>query len=384
MKLPHLARVDGDAARRTPRAIVSSSATALDGGTIALPVEPPGRFHIYNQFVVRVPQRDAVRALLDASMGSRLRSTIQCRFICRSASRRSDIARGDFPEAEAAAGVDARAADLRRADRGAAGSSRATTFAGALHGRSMTSRPRVVVTGAAGQLGSTVVARLSRSLRRRAVHARAARHRRRAGGRSSGRRRLRRDVVINCAAYNDVDGAEDAPAEALSGNALGVLCAGARGGGHRRATSSTTAPISCSTAQPIGRTRKTIPPRPLGIYGTSKLLGEWFALEAPGGLRASRREPVRGTSGQEQHRQDSRGESRERRAGPGLCRSDGDAELRRRTSRRRRRRCSSAALRLGLYHCVNTGVATWVEVAEEVGTVARVRGRRSFRREATR
>jgi dTDP-4-amino-4,6-dideoxygalactose transaminase len=29
-----------------------------------LPIEPEGKFHIYNQFVVRVPDRDRVRAAL--------------------------------------------------------------------------------------------------------------------------------------------------------------------------------------------------------------------------------------------------------------------------------------------------------------------------------
>ena len=41
------------------------------------------------------------------------------------------------------------------------------------------------------------------------------------------------------------------------------------------------------------RTRKTIAPNPRSVYAASKLLGEWFALDAPRALRAARREPVR-------------------------------------------------------------------------------------------
>ena len=89
------------------------------------------------------------------------------------------------------------------------------------------------------------------------------------------------DVVINCAAYNDVDGAEDAACDALPVNALRA-CARWRAPRRRPApSSSTTAPTSSSTAWPSGRTTRSDRPAPLSAYGASKLLGEWFALEAP-------------------------------------------------------------------------------------------------------
>jgi dTDP-4-amino-4,6-dideoxygalactose transaminase len=40
--------------------------TALDG-RVLLPIEPAGRWHIYNQFVIRVADRDGLKAHLDAS-----------------------------------------------------------------------------------------------------------------------------------------------------------------------------------------------------------------------------------------------------------------------------------------------------------------------------
>ena len=80
---------------------------------------------------------------------------------------------------------------------------------------------RLMVTGAAGQLGSTVVERLSGRYEivpftrheldiadERAVLDRMA--------------AISPGAVINCAAYNDVDGAESDAMSAIKGNALGV------------------------------------------------------------------------------------------------------------------------------------------------------------------
>ena len=45
--------------------------------------------------------------------------------------------------------------------------------------------------------------------------------------------------------------------------------------------SSTTAPTSCSTARPIGRTPRRIARTRGALYAASKLLGDWFARDAP-------------------------------------------------------------------------------------------------------
>jgi dTDP-4-amino-4,6-dideoxygalactose transaminase len=63
VKAPHLAAWS-DARRRNAdryRALFDEAGLA---GTVELPIEPPGFTHIYNQFVIRVPQRDALRAYL--------------------------------------------------------------------------------------------------------------------------------------------------------------------------------------------------------------------------------------------------------------------------------------------------------------------------------
>src|SRR5262245_14758915 len=81
VKLPHL---DGWAAGRRANAaryralfaeaassagvtIAPPSAGPTPAGVLSLPVERPGASHVYNQFVVRVGQRDAVKAHLTAS-----------------------------------------------------------------------------------------------------------------------------------------------------------------------------------------------------------------------------------------------------------------------------------------------------------------------------
>jgi len=101
VKLPHLAawtarrrdnadryrRLFGDLAKDAP---------------IVLPVEPPGSFHIYNQFVVRVPHRDHVRAFLtEHGVGTEVYYPVPFHLqVCFTSLGHS---RGDFPVAEAAA-----------------------------------------------------------------------------------------------------------------------------------------------------------------------------------------------------------------------------------------------------------------------------------------
>ncbi len=138
---------------------------------------------------------------------------------------------------------------------------------------------RVLIAGAAGQLGSTVVRRFAERwdvvpftraqldiADMRATVERIA--------------TVAPDVIINCAAYNDVDGAEDGAVAALSANAMGVLAL------SRAATATGATLVHYGTDFVFDGAAdrpyvESDPPRPLSIYGTSKLLGEWFALEVP-------------------------------------------------------------------------------------------------------
>jgi dTDP-4-dehydrorhamnose reductase len=139
---------------------------------------------------------------------------------------------------------------------------------------------KVVVTGAAGQLGQAIVARFSAAHEVVAL-ARAdldlGRHddvMRTVGSSGAG-------VVINCAAYNHVDQAEDDVAGALEGNAFAVrsLARAAAQAGASFVHYSTDFVFDGETDRPY---TEEDAPTPRSVYGQSKLLGEWFALDAGG------------------------------------------------------------------------------------------------------
>jgi dTDP-4-dehydrorhamnose reductase len=220
---------------------------------------------------------------------------------------------------------------------------------------------RVAITGAAGQLGSTIVARFSETCEvfpftraqldiadEQAV--------------SDRLKAIAPDAIVNCAAYNAVDLAEDAPEDALRGNALGVraLARAAVETGAALIHYSTDFVFDGTADQPY---TEEDPVRPISMYGLSKLLGEWLALEAPvpyvlrveslfGGHPAKssidkilagleQGEPVRAFE--------------DRTVTPSYV-----ADVAAATEAILRDRPAP-----GIYHCVNTGVTTWVGVAEE-------------------
>src|SRR5882672_1682646 len=89
--------------------------------------------------------------------------------------------------------------------------------------------------------------------------------------------------IINCASYNNVDGAEDDAQLALSVNAFGVRVL-AHAADEIRATLvhySTDFVFDGRASTPY---TETDVPNPASVYAASKLLGEWFALEIPRGF----------------------------------------------------------------------------------------------------
>jgi dTDP-4-dehydrorhamnose reductase len=177
------------------------------------------------------------------------------------------------------------------------------------------------------------------------------------------------DVIVNCSAYTNVDGAEEDPVAALEINAMAVRIL-ARAATQIDATLvhySTDFVFDGVTDRPYTEDHA---PNPRGTYAMSKLLGEWFAAEAPrhyvlrveslfGGarprssidriidnLRAGH--PIRAFV--------------DRSVSPSFV---DDVVM-----------ATSELLRLsapfGLYHCVNSGFTNWVGVASEL---ARMLGR---------
>jgi dTDP-4-dehydrorhamnose reductase len=90
----------------------------------------------------------------------------------------------------------------------------------------------------------------------------------------------RPDVVINCAAYNEVDAAEDHPVDALNLNAFAVrtLARAAEEAGAAFVHYGSDFVFDGKSTTPYA---EDAPPSPLSAYGASKMLGEWFALDAP-------------------------------------------------------------------------------------------------------
>lgn len=227
---------------------------------------------------------------------------------------------------------------------------------------------RVLVTGAAGQLGSAIVARFSRIAdveaftRQRLDISNAAAVQRIVG-------ELRPDVIVNCAAYNDVDGAEDNASQALQDNALAVLALAeaARGSGAVFVHYSTDFVFDGDAERPYTEEDS---PNPRSHYGLSKLLGEWFSADAGahyvlrveslfGGIRAKSSidrilDALR--SGQ------SARVFFDRTVTPSYVVdvADATADL---IGRR---------LPFGVYHCVNTGMSTWLGIAEEAARLLKL------------
>lgn len=87
-------------------------------------------------------------------------------------------------------------------------------------------------------------------------------------------------IVVNCTAYNDVDGAEDDAGAALAVNAFAVraMARAAARAGSTFVHYSTDFVFTGDSSQPYTEEDR---PGPLSVYGASKLLGEWFAAESP-------------------------------------------------------------------------------------------------------
>ena len=101
VKLPHLERWSAmrrQNADRYDRLFADSGA----GAQVTLPARAPDRVHIFNQYVIRVANRDAVRATLDAAgIGSEIYYPVP--FHLQECFAPLGYRRGDFPAAEAAA-----------------------------------------------------------------------------------------------------------------------------------------------------------------------------------------------------------------------------------------------------------------------------------------
>lgn len=227
---------------------------------------------------------------------------------------------------------------------------------------------RVMVTGAAGQLGveiarvfadRDVTAHTSASLDITDTHAV-----------REAVKAVRPNLIVNCAAFNDVDGAETRPTDAFAVNAFAVrtLARAAEDVRAQLVHYSTDFVFDGTATEPY---TETAPPTPRSVYAASKLVGEWFALEAPGGL-VLRVESLFGSPRDWQGRRGTIDHIVE-----GLERGRPVKVFTDRTVSPSYTPDVAAATKYlvesgapgGLYHCVNSGAATWDQVARELARV---------------
>ena len=175
----------------------------------------------------------------------------------------------------------------------------------------------------------------------------------------------RPDVIINCAAYNHVDQAEDEHERALTVNAFGVrvLARAAAEAGATLVHYGSDFVFDGCASQPY---TEDDPPNPQSVYAQSKLLGEWFALEAPrafvlrveslfGGANA------RSSVDRIVHAVANGEEAKvfvDRTVSPSYV-----ADVAMATSALVERAAP------GLYHCVGTGHGTWLDVGREIARI---------------
>lgn len=181
--------------------------------------------------------------------------------------------------------------------------------------------------------------------------------------------RVAPDVIISGTGYNAVDAAEDHPIEALQTNSFAVRTL-------TRAATAHDATLIHFSSDFVFDGMGTTPyhekdrPNPQSVYGASKLLGEWFAADAPRAYvvrvsslfgRAPEGAPEKGSVAAIVN---------------GLCAGEVPKVFEDRTVSPTYVLDAAWAIRelierhapSGLYHCVNSGCCTWLKFAREAAT----------------
>jgi dTDP-4-dehydrorhamnose reductase len=236
---------------------------------------------------------------------------------------------------------------------------------------------RLLVVGAAGRLGAAIVETFSGW--EVVAHTRASLDITDSGAIRRAVDEAAPDVIVNCAAFNHVDAAESQPSDALAVNALAVrrLAQAAESRGATLVHYGTDFVFDGEAAHPY---TESDTPSPRSVYAMTKLFGEWFALDAPRGF-VLRVESLFGAP----DGWTGRGSTldaivtalesgtpvrvfTDRTVSPSYVMDVAAAT----------RYLVEAGAPAGLYHCVNSGSATWYAVAEEcarlMGVQARLEG----------
>jgi dTDP-4-dehydrorhamnose reductase len=179
--------------------------------------------------------------------------------------------------------------------------------------------------------------------------------------------RIRPEAIINAAAYTNVDASEDRPIEALNVNAFAVraLARAAETHGAALVHFSTDFVFDGTASAPYTELDR---PNPRSVYAASKLLGEWFALEAPRSY-VLRVESLFGSAASAPKAKGSvAGILNTLLAGgsPKVFEDRTISPTYVADAARATRQLLESAAPPGLYHCVNSGLCTWLEFAQEL------------------
>jgi dTDP-4-dehydrorhamnose reductase len=225
---------------------------------------------------------------------------------------------------------------------------------------------RIAVVGARGQLGAAIVGEFMSAHDVTAL-GRADLDITEAATVDATMTRLRPEVIVNCAYNGDVDGAEDHPVEALQANAFGVraLARAASASGAALVHYSSDFVFDGMAGRPYTEDDR---PNPRSVYAVSKMLGEWFANDAPRPYvlrveslfgRAPNGPPSKGSAAAILKTMLEGGEPtvfEDRTVSPTYLLD----------AARATRQLVEAGAPPGLYHCVNSGHCTWLEFAREL------------------
>lgn len=176
-------------------------------------------------------------------------------------------------------------------------------------------------------------------------------------------------VIVNCAAFNLVDDAEGRPLEAFGVNAFAVRTLARAAEEHgailvHYGTDFVFAGVGGPGTEPYD---ESAPPSPRSVYAASKLVGEWLALESPRAY-VLRVESLFGLPADWKGRRGSLDNI--------VAGLEAGREMPAFTDRTispsyvidvaaATRYLVHAGAPFGLYHCVNSGHATWYQVATE-------------------
>jgi dTDP-4-dehydrorhamnose reductase len=230
-------------------------------------------------------------------------------------------------------------------------------------------RMRIAVVGARGQLGAAIIHELQSAHDVRAL-ARADLDVTDDAAVVATLGALKPDVVINCTAYNEVDRSEDRPIEAFDANAFAVraLARAASAAGGVLVHYSTDFVFDGAASEPYAEDDR---PNPRSVYGASKLVGEWFAADAPRAY-VLRVESLFGRApggpapkGSVAMIVDSIRAGREVRVFEDRTISPTFVIDAARATRELIERQAES----GIYHCVNSGRCTWLEFAREAAKI---------------